>query len=334
MAKCIRCGKSGIFLKVNAIGICKNCEILYGQECFRQAYQKQSIQQPTPPTPSKPNKVITKHFDLNILEEINAIPVPPCPSIQNIEEYRNEKYDSVISKLQKTATTHKRNGNLDLAIACLRKSNELIPYSICGGNYHRLVEYLKLAGKFDEARFEEAKIESLLQQLDKIRSTPNSLYLNNRSEDLIQFSGSRICPYCSIYHLRIFSKSGTDRNFPPLNKLPFDLQGSKCPVCHCCISLYSYFEYIKDKTTLKSDIKFSNRPFVDDRTNELKQYFLEKQTKEISFKQDKNDYDWLREHLPDIAPKSFGGYRRMKNLKSENYLKIVNSAKEKGYLIK
>lgn len=48
---------------------------------------------------------------------------------------------------------------------------------------------------------------------------------------------------------------------------------------------------------------------------------------------DRADYDWLSEHLPEIAPKSFSGYRRMKNAQSANYLKLVESAKENGRVI-
>ena len=34
--------------------------------------------------------------------------------------------------------------------------------------------------------------------------------------------------------------------------------------------------------------------------------------------------------MPDVAPKSFGGYRRMKNNNSANYQKIAEKVKEKG----
>lgn len=46
------------------------------------------------------------------------------------------------------------------------------------------------------------------------------------------------------------------------------------------------------------------------------------------------DYDWLWEFLPDICPKSFSGYMRMKNANSDKFQKIVATAKEHGYNIK
>lgn len=44
------------------------------------------------------------------------------------------------------------------------------------------------------------------------------------------------------------------------------------------------------------------------------------------------EYDWLREFAPDIAPKSFGGFMRMKNAKTENYQKIKKEARKRGFI--
>ena len=46
-----------------------------------------------------------------------------------------------------------------------------------------------------------------------------------------------------------------------------------------------------------------------------------------------NDFNWICSNLPDIAPKSIGGYKRMINTNSSNYQKLVSAAKEKGYVI-
>lgn len=43
---------------------------------------------------------------------------------------------------------------------------------------------------------------------------------------------------------------------------------------------------------------------------------------------DKEFYDLIFEKFPDIAPKSFGGYRRMKASNSENYQQLLKKAKE------
>ena len=50
-----------------------------------------------------------------------------------------------------------------MAIACLRKANEIYPYSNFSygyNDYMRVVEFLKDAGRFDEARKEKEYIEN------------------------------------------------------------------------------------------------------------------------------------------------------------------------------
>lgn len=45
---------------------------------------------------------------------------------------------------------------------------------------------------------------------------------------------------------------------------------------------------------------------------------------------DREHYYWILENMPSLAPKSFGGYRNMKNKKTESYLKIVTELKQIG----
>ena len=44
----------------------------------------------------------------------------------------------------------------------------------------------------------------------------------------------------------------------------------------------------------------------------------------------KAEYDWICANLPDLAPKSLGGYTRMKHSNSKNYLKIKETAAKIG----
>ena len=48
-------------------------------------------------------------------------------------------------------------------------------------------------------------------------------------------------------------------------------------------------------------------------------------------KSDREEYYWLLENMLSLAPKSFGGYRRMKKEKTENYKKIANEVNKLGY---
>ena len=46
--------------------------------------------------------------------------------------------------------------------------------------------------------------------------------------------------------------------------------------------------------------------------------------------QDSEHYYWLLENIPEIAPKSFGSYRTMKNKNTTNYLNIIEEIKNRG----
>ena len=47
----------------------------------------------------------------------------------------------------------------------------------------------------------------------------------------------------------------------------------------------------------------------------------------------KKEYQWICDNLPNLAPKSMGGYTRMKNLNSEKYQTIKKIAAEKGKIL-
>ena len=91
-------------------------------------------------------------------------------------------------------------------------------------------------------------------------------------------------------------------------------------------------------------IEYSNRPFIDERTEEEKKKYIDNLQKQ------KNPYDYslakehylerqarLKEyrliltHLPNIAPKSYSGYARMKTMNTKNYQSLVTKMKDKGF---
>ena len=55
--------------------------------------------------------------------------------------------------------------------------------------------------------------------------------------------------------------------------------------------------------------------------------------KRISEEHDREIYYYLLEKNPNIAPKSFGGFKKMKNSNSENYRKIINYLEMDGIAI-
>lgn len=134
------------------------------------------------------------------------------------------------------------------------------------------------------------------------------------------------CGECAKYQGRVFSLTGTNKKFPKVPDAFFVYGGIHEGCRH---EFYPYFEG-DIPTYHKNIVQYSNSPFVDNRSKaEKEQYEAEKKAEEDYIK-DKNDYDWLWENLGDIAPKSFSGYRRMKNSNSANFQKLCKEAEKKG----
>lgn len=153
-------------------------------------------------------------------------------------------------------------------------------------------------------------------------------------EDTVFFSASRFCPVCCIYNRRVFSMYGNDKRFPNLGDMPAFLLEQKCYECGCSFGYTIYFSYLKDEKDLNRDIKFSNRPFIDDSDEEVLKFRKEAEEQRQKIEFEKQEYEWISENLPEIAPKSLTGYRKMKHSNSKNYQRLVEKAKEQGYEIK
>ncbi|MBQ9851200.1 MAG: hypothetical protein IJO36_10915 [Clostridia bacterium] len=149
--------------------------------------------------------------------------------------------------------------------------------------------------------------------------------------DLVEVSYvGACCSTCGKYRGRIFSVNGKDGRFP---KLPDDFHED------CGLMLFPFVYGVQEPQYCKTKdiISYNNRPFRDTRTAEEKANYkliLQEQEDERQRQQDKFDYDWLLKHLPEICPKSFSSYRRMKNSNSAGYKKVIAAAKEAGYIIK
>ena len=189
--------------------------------------------------------------------------------------------------------------------------------------------------KFREYRDE---VEKFKEEHPEIFYTPNEIANGNKARieqsvehdfDLVEMISHQLtCEKCAIFQGRIYSISGKDKRFPPLSVvLP---EGTYQIHMGCKYTFMIWAESMHTKEEIDEAIAFSNRPFTDPRTQQEKddydrfQYYIFKQY------MDGLDYQNLHKLLPDIAPKSFSGYRRMKNAKTKNYLKLVEKAKEVG----
>ena len=188
-------------------------------------------------------------YDMDTLIGIQSIPVPA----KNYNTGDPTK-DCIYYVLQRKATEHKRNKRMDLAIACLRKSNELSDYEqrplLLKKEYFRLVKYIQETGDFELAKIEEENIykkhpEFLDKRISNLTTIKDALKKNKDfKNDLVIVNTSRSCPICGKYDKKIYSISGKNTTYP---KLPTEIskKGGFCP--KCSLSLCSYFEGISTK---------------------------------------------------------------------------------------
>ena len=182
-------------------------------------------------------KEFKERYDLTTIDGIRAIPA------EEAKRYSDGGRSVVYMPeqiLNRQATEYKKNNQFDLAIECLKKVNELYPlsfYDYTRDDYERLVDFLVLAGRFDEAKNEHNKIDEL--------------------------HGTKLD---ELHKLQNFAVETGAETYEDYQKRVID-------------------------------------PYIEE-ASEREQYY------------------WLLENMKDIAPKSFGGYRRMKKNNSENYQKI------------
>lgn len=282
-------------------------------------------------------KILSKDkYDFETIEGINDIKIPNYKPLQGMSSPVN----NVEYILQRKATEHKKNGRIDLAIACLRKANEIFPHSNFAWSekdYMRLVEYLKLDRQFDEARKEERKIKEMFQKTRFVFEGKNieTNFVGLSEKNIIEVFGGLVesfdleccCEECAKYAKRIFSVDGKDKRFP---LLPDCIKYYNDNHKYCQTPLNAFMFGVDEPRWNYSGniVDWSNREYKDERSKEQKESFetMIKEKEEIA--KDKEFYDLIFEKFPDIAPKSFGGYRRMKAANSENYKKLLKKAEE------
>lgn len=148
--------------------------------------------------------------------------------------------------------------------------------------------------------------------------------------DLIESSDTPfVCSECAKYTKRWFSEFGKNPKYP---KLPDYFKQHLKEHEDCALQFFPVLDNISIPAwDYKGNlVEFCNRPFIDSRTAEEKKvfedYIADKERKAAI----RAEYDWICKNLPEHAPKSLGGYTRMKNLNSENYQNIKKIALEQG----
>lgn len=278
-----------------------------------------------------------RSYDLTTAEGIRSIPIS---EMKKWIQHASGAPSHPEQILNKKATEYKRNGKMELAIECLRKANEIYPisdYVYREKNYLRLVYYLRDAGRFEEAKKEQNAISRMFGHLSDEPPTVNPIgekankiaisWAHDLGTDLVEASWANVCcEKCGKYRGRIFSLSGKNKNYP---RYPKDF----CTACG--LTCYPFYEGVSSPQyyTMQEIRELTYRPFTDTRTAEEKAAYEAEQHTITAENKDRADYAWIQEHLTADSPKSFGGYRRMKNSNSANFQKLKELAQKAGRTI-
>ena len=199
---------------------------------------------------------LERKYNLSTVEGIESIPVPKRKAPPHGESVTGK----IEYYLMLKGGQYEKEGEVELALACYRKANQLMPMSSTvyqRDSYMRLPRYLRKLRRFDEAREEEAKI-ALIYPSDGIFELSQTEFIAN-----------------------MLSFGHTKKHAQEL-----------------------YVEYKAERDVEHNKVLY------------------------------RADYDWIWEFIPELCPKSFSGYMRMKNANTEKYQKLVAEAKKRGYNIK
>ena len=140
------------------------------------------------------------------------------------------------------------------------------------------------------------------------------------------------CPLCSVYEGRVYSKSGTNPDYPPLStafgKIDFDGSNDLANTYlnihpNCLHSLIRYTTMGKTEEQIKRDKDFSSfekRPDnVDYRSKKQVQAYREKETARAQYRNDMKQFKKYKAALGNDMPKTFETFEKHKKAGDEVY---------------
>ena len=150
------------------------------------------------------------------------------------------------------------------------------------------------------------------------RALLNQLTASGR--DLAKMSHhASACSVCSPLEGRVYSISGTSKDFPPLGKAFSGIYANIHPNCRHV--LVPYIRGLADDP--EGDMAFSNRPFdIDTRTQDNIDKYNARQEEKSDRLRDRKQYERYRMVMPNDVPKSFSGFRAMKKANSDKFQEL------------
>lgn len=290
-------------------------------------------------------------YDLTDIESIHSIQIP------NYHIYASNKIGEELGitgfleyVLRMHASLCWNKGDMNIAIACLEKATQLMKYSTMNWpveDFYRIVNWLNDLGKFRSANNWR---EWITKNVPWARSILSSSMEDKMEEEAKRSFRSRIssckelgtdlieigdigacCAKCAMYRKRVYSLTGKNKLFP---RFPNDYHWG------CGLSGWPYIYGISEPSFECDDvIKYSNRPYLDDRTQEEKRNYVERMAKlnsttPVIREPDLNRiiYYRIKQLIPDDAPKSLSGFSRMRNANTKNYQTLVKKAEAAGFV--
>lgn len=279
-------------------------------------------------------------YDLSDVNSIHSIPVPdylvvnshPVSSDMGVTGY----LDYV---LRMHAARLWNGGEYNLSISCLRQACLLMLYSPIAWqqkDYYRIVNSFVSLGRFKKAVEWKRWIETNVPSSDDLPHESFQRTLDSCSEldtDLVEVDcNGPCCSICAKYRNRIYSLSGRDRRFP---RFPQDFHFG------CVMNEGPFIDGVMEPSfDCRNYVRYSNRPFVDDRTLREKQAYADWQerlsserNRERAADLNRIAYYWLKSAFPYDAPKSLSAFSKMRNTNSQKYQALVQKVEAAGYKI-
>lgn len=267
-------------------------------------------------------------YNLEDIKSIQSIKVPLKFKSISWDDMGVTGYLDYILRMKASELRNRKEN--ELSICVLKKANEIMYASPIGWlkkDYMRLVKWLYEDGRFNEADLVEDEINYNFRDDLKLKRRKSDLkrYTELGYDLTMTNTFNGCCSECAKYRKRVYSISGNDKRF---HKVPLSWD------CTCQGLVFLLFaesstsaEYFPDNDY----IGYSNRPFVDDRTDEekrLHQHFIDRQIYEEIHNRDVRNYNFLRYFLPEDTPKSMSAYSRMRNNNTLKFRELVEKAKE------
>ena len=266
--------------------------------------------------------------DLNSIEGIGAIPIPKYERFSGLAS----PMDNIEYILHRKATEHKKNERMDLAIACLRKANEIMPHSNFTWNakdYLRIVKYMELDGQYEAAQEEEERLENDCPWGRVTRDMTHASAIETGRQlghNLVLFTiiPNATCAVCAAVQGRVFSTTKDDTRFPYLYDLPGFKDGAHTLHPRCRHNLVVTVEQLWSEEERKQYLEDAKKPVdVDPRSQEEIDMYNKAREEDRALEEDRKLYKGYKRILRGAAPKSFSGFRAMKKANSKSYQKLL-----------